>query len=125
MNDNTLKQSLEEIRDSSRAITNTLDNLSKVSHKNIRRIRLELMKALFDLRDAIEEIYEVEPGLKPKDFDLDKEERILYKQFEARKLEMEGKFEKAAKIYNELLKYPEAQFIKESFQAGLYRCNKI
>ena len=119
MNDNTLKQSLEEIRDSSRAITNTLDNLSKVSHKNIRRIRLELMKALFDLRDAIEEIYEVEPGLKPKDFDPDKEERILCKQFEARKLEMEGKFE------NELLKDPEAQFIKESFQAGLYRCNKI
>jgi len=124
MENNTLQKSLEDVQNASKAITNTLENLSKISHKNIRRIRLELMKALFDLRDAIEEIYEAEPVLKPKDFDPNKEERILCKQFEARKLEMEEKFEEAAKIYDELLKDPEAQFIKESFQAGLYRCSK-
>ena len=84
---------------------------------------MELMKALFDLRDAKEEIYELEPLLKPES-SLEKEEYILDQISKARELEKNNDIKAAEKIYKEILNNPEMQMAKESSEAGLYRCSQ-
>ena len=118
-----LKEIFNYIQGGREKLKSAMDKIANIENKNTRRIRSELMKSMFDLRDALEELYDIAPEIKPSDFDPKKEEEILFRQSKARKLELSGEKQEAAKIYKELLQDPKASFLKESFEAGLYRCS--
>jgi hypothetical protein len=119
----SIKASHDCIQDSIEKVKEALELLPKLKHKSARKVSMELMKALFDLRDAKEEIYELEPLLKPES-SLEKEEYILDQISKARELEKNNDIKAAEKIYKEILNNPEMQMAKESSEAGLYRCSQ-
>lgn len=119
----SIKASHDCIQDSIEKVKEALELLPNLKHKSARKVSMELMKALFDLRDAKEEIYELEPLLKPES-SLEKEEYILDQISKARELEKNNDIKAAEKIYKEILNNPEMQMAKESSEAGLYRCSQ-